>query len=445
MKAYQIFKKLYTPKSILQFYEEKIYNNCSTGLDKITPIKFDENKDVIISKISEKVLLGKYNFTRYKKMLIAKGEQKYPRVICMPTIRDKLVLSVLHETLNKIFGESLVSLLPQTIINNIYNEARYNNYDGFIKIDIKTFYASINHSILFQKLRKKIRKVELLTLIENAIKTPSLEIPIKSRQKQKNREVGIPEGISISSILANIYLMDLDKKYSNSKNFSKFSYHRYVDDILILCKSTELDIIKNNLSNDLKELKLETNEKEEAGLIKNGFEYLGYKFNSTTISARESTVLKYETSLEQIFSSYKHAKNSNLKLLEWKLNLKITGCIIDGKKYGWLFYFSQIDDMNLITHFDCLIAKFSKRFKITDKNLSFKRFKRTYYEIKYNLHSSNYIPNFDKYTITDIRNILENIYEKNLKALDDEQIVILFKKIMSKETKELEKDVQFFS
>lgn len=442
MKAYQIFKKLYTPKSILQFYEEKIYNNCSTGLDKITPLKFDENKNVIISKISEKVLSGKYNFTRYKKMLIPKGEQKYPRVICMPTIRDKLVLSVLHETLNKIFGDSIVSLLPQTIINNIYTESQNNDYDGFIKIDIKTFYASINHSILFQKLHKKIRKVELLALIKSAIKTPALEIPIKNRKKQKNREIGIPEGISISSILANIYLMDLDKKYSNSKNFS---YHRYVDDILILCKSTELDVIKNSISNDLKNLKLKTNEKDELGLIKKGFEYLGYKFDSTTISARESTVLKYETSLEQLFSSYKHAQNPSLKLLEWKLNLKITGCIIDGKKYGWLFYFSQIDDMNLITHFDCLIAKFSKRFKITESNLSFKRFKRTYYEIKYNLHSSNYIPNFDKYTTSDIRTILENIYEKNLKELNDEQIVILFKKIMSKETKELEKDVQFFS
>ena len=442
MKAYQIFKKLYTPQSILQFYEEKIYNNCSTGLDKITPLKFDENKDAIISKISEKVLSGKYNFTRYKKMLIAKGEQKYPRVICMPTIRDKLVLSVLHETLNKIFGDSIVSLLPQIIINNIYTEAQNNNYDGFIKIDIKTFYASINHIVLFQKLKKKIRKIELLTLIENAIKTPSLEIPIKSRQQPQNREIGIPEGISISSILANIYLMDLDKKYSNSKNFS---YHRYVDDILILCKSTEIDKIRNDLSNDLKKLKLETNEKDELGLIKKGFEYLGYKFNSKTISARESTVLKYETSLEQIFSAYKHAQNPSLKLLEWKLNLKITGCIIDGKKYGWLFYFSQIDDMKLITHFDCLIAKFSKRFKIDGENLSFKRFKRTYYEIKYNLHSSNYIPNFDNYTITDVRTILENIYEKNLKELNDEQTVILFKKIMSKETKELEKDVQFFS
>lgn len=122
--------------------------------------------------------------------------------------------------------------------------------------------------------------------------------------------------------------MDLDKKYLNSKNFS---YHRYVDDILILCKSIEIDKIRNDLSNDLKKLKLETNEKDELGLIKKGFEYLRYKFNSKTISARESTVLKCETSLEQIFSAYKHAQNPSLKLLEWKLNLKITGCIIDVK------------------------------------------------------------------------------------------------------------------
>ena len=442
MQAYQVFKKTYSFSNLITHYEQKIYNNCTTGLDKISPLKFDQDKDNIIKKVSEKVLSGDYKFTRYKRMLILKGERKYPRVICLPTVRDKLVLSALNDALNHIFSNSVVSLLPQVIINNIFNDLKYGKYECFIKIDIKTFYASINHDILKKKLGNKIRKPELIKLIEGAIQTPSLEIPIKSREIANDRKIGIPEGISISNILANIYLKDIDNKYLNSENFS---YHRYVDDILILCGRSNLNIIKDELLKDLEMIKLETNEKGESGQLEKGFEYLGYKFDSKNISVRESSILKYEASIEQVFSSYKHANNPSIELFEWKLNLKITGCIIDGKKYGWLYYFSQIDDMKLITHFDLLLKRFFDRFNIKNKNLNIKRFKRTFYEIKYRLHSSNYIPNFDKYSINDIKRVLKRIYQKDLGNLTDEQIMVLFKKIMSKETRELEKDVQFFS
>ena len=85
------------------------------------------------------------------------------------------------------------------------------------------------------------------------------------------------------------------------------------------------------------------------------------------------------------------------------------------------------------------------RFKLPIKELAYKRFKRTYYEIKYKLHTTQYVPNFDNYSIYNIKSILENIYEKNLNTLNDDEILILFKKVMSKETKELERDIQFLS
>lgn len=442
MQAYKVFKKAYSVANLIKHYEEKIYNNCSAGLDKVSPLKFEEDKENIIKKASEKVLSGTYKFTRYKKMLILKGEKKHPRVICLPTVRDKLVLSSLNEMLTKLFGDAVITSLPQVIINHIFNDLRREKYDSFIKIDIKTFYASINHDVLRKNLRNRIRKPEIISLIEGAVKTPSIETPVKTREKVEFRKVGIPEGISISNILANIYLKDIDNKYAKSE---KFSYHRYVDDILILCDNNDLETIKKELLYDLEQLKLETNEKEESGVIENGFEYLGYRFDSKNISVRESSILKYESSLEQVFSSYKHADNPSIELFEWKLNLKVTGCVIDGKKYGWLYYFSQIDDMNLITHLDLLIKRLFDRFNIEKANLNIKRFKRTFYEIRYRLHSSNYIPNFDMYSIDDIKKVLERIYKKDLGKLNDEQIIILFKKIMSKETRELEKDVQFFS
>ena len=45
-------------------------------------------------------------------------------------------------------------------------------------------------------------------MIESAIQTESLLIPIKEIKKKEARTLGIPEGLPISNALANIYLFD---------------------------------------------------------------------------------------------------------------------------------------------------------------------------------------------------------------------------------------------
>ena len=447
MSAYKYFNSLYNVEYIYIHYEEKIKNNASTGLDKISARKFENHLDENIKIINKKVFSNSYKFTKYKQLLISKGEDKVPRSISIPTVRDKLTLSILNKLLFNVYENDAITKMPHSIINeikkSIYQKYKINcyKYDSFIKLDIKSYYKSINHDLLKKKLRRKIRKKEIIDLIFSAITTPSVSLPIRNRSPIKRKTQGVPEGLSISNALANIYLCDIDDKYNSIDNIR---YFRYVDDILILCNSDCIDSIYKDIKYDLKCIDLEVNNKEDKGSLNTGFEYLGYKINVNEITVRDSSVLKIEQSIEKLFIDYIRSKDKNIRLLEWKLNLKITGFISDNNKYGWLFFFSQIDDKILLSKLDWLINKFCKRYNL-ENSLSLKRFKRTKYEIDFRLHSTNYIFNFDKYDIEDKSNILTRIYNQDTSELTENQILIEFEKIIYREIRDIEKDIQPFS
>lgn len=324
MQAWKAWEKLFNKKHIKEHYYEKIKNNPSIGLDKISPKKFDNELTQNIDIIFKKVNNGTYKFTRYKQKLFTKGANKPPRAVSIPTLRDKLTISVLNELIFNVFEKDCITDMPQVLINDILKQL--SNYHYFIKLDVTSFYSSINHDILISKIKKRIKKNQIVELIIKAITTNSISYPIKEKSSVFYKDKGVPEGLAISNALANLYLLDIDKKYSSNSNIR---YWRYVDDILILVNDDLFGIIKENIFNDIHALKLDFNDKKDEGEINKGFEYLGYKITPKCISVRKSSVLKMEQSLEDLV---KQIKNNSIEYMQWKLNLKISGFIIDKHK-----------------------------------------------------------------------------------------------------------------
>lgn len=439
LQAYLLWKRLFEKKHIEEHYHEKIEQNPSIGMDRITPKSFNENLNDNISIIQRKVNNNTYHFTNYRQLLFSKGKGKEPRCICVSTLRDKLTLSILNEIIIGIYGKLAQTQMPQVIINDIVNEL--NAYDCFIKLDIKTFYSTLDHEILLQELKKKIRKKEVLNLINSAIKTEAVSIPIKSKKEITKRVSGVPEGLSISNALANIFMLPIDEKYSKIINIC---YWRYVDDILILFNKDEAKDVEENIIKEIEKRKLKINEKKDQGYIIDGFEYLGYRISNTGISVRKSSVYKIENSLEELIRDFRKKNSSNIKYLEWKMNLKITGFILDGKKYGWMFFYSQINELFDIYKLDCTVKKMLDRYGINGE-IHIKRFVRTYHEITKALHVTTYIPNIDQISNSDKKEILSDIYMIDLSDLNDEKIEIKFRKIMMREIIDIQKDVQSIS
>lgn len=244
MSAAQHFKKAFSCASLNQLYTDKIQFRASSGMDNVSPKLFEETLTESIQTISRKVLAGTYTFTRYREILISKGRGKEPRVISIPTIRDKLALASYHSFLKIVFSDRIEEPLLHTVIGNISEVVLSGKYDGYVKVDIKGFYSSIDHSILLKKIKRKIRKPEAIAFLKGAIETQTIPRNTKIRDRNR-RAIGVPEGLSISNILADIYLSDLKELICDKYDIDFF---RYVDDILILCKASKAFEIKDYIN-----------------------------------------------------------------------------------------------------------------------------------------------------------------------------------------------------
>lgn len=396
-------------------------------------------------------LSSNYKYTRYKEKLILKNRNSVPRLISIPTIRDRIVLKLIHEILMDVFEVKLD--LVQTVVSEFSEEAKL--YDAYIKIDISNFFGSLNHAYLMKCIKRKIRKPELLKLISDAITNPTV-----SQSQRKNVAVaevvkGVPQGVPIANVLAEIYFKELDEEYLNKKDLS---YFRYVDDILILCNKESALNIKNDTIEKLKkstEFDLEVNtDKTTNGILEEGLSYLGYDFvkseNKMICNVKKQSLLKLENALVGLFTRYENSrKDMKLNELLFQLNLKITGAIVESeegrvKKYGWLFFYSQINDITVLYHLDNFVEKLLIRYKITTQiKGQLKSFVKAYYEITQRRNKSKYLFKPSQLSINEKRKILYRNFSVRAKDLkNDSSVDYLFYKHVYKKVYELEMDIQ---
>jgi len=103
------------------------------------------------------------------------------------------------------------------------------DYKYVYKTDVKSYFASIDHSILMEQLKRYIKNPIILSLIKQII-SPIVFI---SGMRQTNKR-GIPLGCSLSPVLAELYLLELDQVFDRNRNIH---YQRFNDDIFVLTKA----------------------------------------------------------------------------------------------------------------------------------------------------------------------------------------------------------------
>ena len=140
-------------------------------------------------------------------------------------------------------------------------------------------------------------------------------------------------------------------------------------------------------------------------------------------------------------SNYKYSEKHDQKLLCWTLNTRITGCIFNETKYGWMFFFSQINDLQLLSSLDHFVKKQLIRFGLNPKVTKVKRFTRAYHEITKNLKNTKYIPNFDEIKLREKREILFDIFQIKAKRMSKYEIEYQFRRKIFRTVKDLERDL----
>jgi retron-type reverse transcriptase len=441
MKAYQYYPKIFSAENLKKIYEEKICLSLAVGRDGVKNGIFANKLENEINLILPKVDSQTYKFTSFKEKLISKGPAKAPRQISIPTVRDRLTLRALCDIISVVFDDCK-AYPPHEYIKAIKELARKSGSNcSFLRIDIEGYYPSINHKILLRKIRKRIRKPQITSLIEKAIKTPTGKPNIL---KNKNI-VGVPQGLSISNILSAIYLNHIDLKYK-----PRINYFRYVDDILIVCKTSEAQQIYKELCSDIKRTSrlkchpLDSNNpgKTRIETISDGIDYLGFHITDKEVAVRPSSYKRMFTNLMKVFTQYKYLKKK--KRFLWRLNLKITGCIFEEKRLGWMFFFSQTENTSQLKRLDIFVEGLIKKHRLQKEGVKVKTFIKAYHEIRYNSENTSYIPNFEKYSLEQKIEIISLLTDKTLAEISAWDVVLIeeqFRKCASKEVAQLEKDL----
>jgi hypothetical protein len=135
------------------------------------------------------------------------------------------------------------------------------------------------------------------------------------RSKKTNQPIGIPQGLPISAILANLYMLSFDKQiYEGLILNENVFYRRYSDDIVVVCDEEQSRDIERYIKTAIEKIELEvSHEKTERfvfkqisptkleclkittteTLKKSALHYLGFEFNGQTTLIKSANLGRF--------------------------------------------------------------------------------------------------------------------------------------------------------
>lgn len=441
----------FVTKPKLQDAWGKLADGGGAGRDGVTPSLFAKNSEAEIRLINRRLRGLKYEFQPYAEILKSKGAGKNPRVISMPAVRDRIALRAMAAFLKDAYPRASTRL-PQDVVAAVVKELQGGDWTYFVKLDVKEFYPSILHSFLHARMSQVISNDAIVELFMRAVSTRTVARTAPRPAGVNTR--GIPQGLAISNGLAELTIGLLDDHLSKQSDVIGF---RFVDDILILSRSRRAS---DRAVREIRELAklagLEVHddanaEKTKKGPLSSGFDFLGYSFEWPRITVRKGSLTKLESRISRSFTAYKYALERNpsdvawqirsRERLQWHLDLVISGFVLDGRRVGWLAYFSQMRNLKLLRRLDDIVERKARRFGVGD--MQFKSFVKVYRLVSSRrVDSSGYVPNFDDFEVEAMREILVKVFNMTgVARLTDDEVRGRFKRRVKRLSKELESDV----
>lgn len=252
-----MLKQILSKNNLEKSYFELMKRNYSSGIDGIMLSQLKEYLILNWKDIENQLVLGMYepNIVQVYELLSKKGK-----------VREIYKFTIIDIFIQKAISLILQDKLDCLLIDNNYSfrkgkgtidiirrglELIEEGYEYIVEIDIKKYFENIDHGLLSKILFDVLDDKVLVSLI---MKYQSCLIQKDGKVKRKNK--GLITGSSISPVISNLYLMDLDKQYI------KYNYIRYCDNIYIFITNKDEGVtLINNISRCLKDkYKLEINQ-----------------------------------------------------------------------------------------------------------------------------------------------------------------------------------------
>jgi len=227
-----IFVHIAKMETLREAYRLAKRNGGAPGIDRMT---FDDIEssglEEFLSVIQNDLLSGSYQPLKNRKVEIPKDKGKV-RTLQIPSIRDRVVQGSLKLILEAIFEADFCpnsyGFRPKRSPHRALAEVRRSvlrRMTRVIDVDLTNYFDSIRHSVLLDKIARRVKDPEVMRLVKQIIKTTG--------------KVGVAQGGPFSPLAANIYLTDLDwyfdgiRRKTAEGEFEAVNYHRFADDIVI--------------------------------------------------------------------------------------------------------------------------------------------------------------------------------------------------------------------
>lgn len=277
------------------------------------------NRDNNIASLRETLQAQKFVNSPY--FLFTINDPKEREISCLPFFPDRVVhhacMQVLEPFFMSVFTKDTYSSIKGRGVHaaakavkkalSLKAETTY-----CLKLDIKKFYPSINHDVLKQLLRKKIKDQRLLLLLDVIIDSAP----------------GMPIGNYPSQFFANFYLTEFD--HWLKEQIGVRYYFRYADDMVILSHDKAflhrvLSQIRSYLQDNLK---LTVKENYQIFPVEDrGIDFVGYVFYQSHTLLRKNIKKRFAQAIADgagppVIAAYMGwVKHCNSRHLIKKLNV----------------------------------------------------------------------------------------------------------------------------
>lgn len=280
----------------------------------INALKFEINREKNLVALLQELKSKKYKISKHICFVV---KEPTVREIFAADFRDRIVHHLLYKEVKDLFEMDFIE-------NSFANRIGKGTHKGvekikeylkvpdvggyYLKLDIKSFFCSINKNILYKIVAEKIQnapksygwKKDILWLVEKIIfHDPANNYIFRGDWNMKalipkekslfySNGKGLPIGNLTSQFFANAYLDQLDKFiYSLGHKY----YVRYVDDFIILGDKNiygEIEKIRTFLKDKL-DLKL-SDKKIKFQQINKGIDFLGYFIKPDYVLVRRKVI-----------------------------------------------------------------------------------------------------------------------------------------------------------
>ena len=208
-------------------------NHGAPGLDGVTFEAIEEaGVTAFLLDLQAELVSETYRPSRNRRQEIPKGNGKV-RVLGIPSIRDRVVQGALKLILEPIFAPDFqpgsYGYRPKRTAHQAVQrvaEAIVHNKTQVMDVDLASYFDTIRHDLLLEKVAQRVRDEQVLRLLRLILKTGGKR--------------GVPQGGVISPLMSNLYLTAVDKMLERAKEvtrqgrFTYVEYARFADDLVIV-------------------------------------------------------------------------------------------------------------------------------------------------------------------------------------------------------------------